>query len=209
MIFLLPVDLDHNPSLITARRWIASCAPAGSHQGLVGWISRPCSCSVLWTEAISGQVVSQTPAGLQRCQTWGEPSSKRPPSGFPGWPMSPCTAACSPAVTSSTSSWRRRSAWTGNTPGTLPSWQSVSMGTLITSGCAPWRDVSPGSPPGWFSANCCWTRALRHLWAPASSTQVRSFLGANLTYVTRRESFLHFLWHRRAAWPKDCQVTYR
>lgn len=58
VIFLLPVETS-NPSLITAHWWIASCRPAGWHQGLVSLISPLCLRLDCWIEA--------SPASLCKC----------------------------------------------------------------------------------------------------------------------------------------------
>lgn len=102
--------------------------------------------------------------------------------------MSLCMGAYSPAVTLSISSSLRKSALTGDTLATWPSWQSASMETLITFGCEPWRGGSPESAPGWFSANCCWTKALRRLWPPVSSTQVRWIQRSRSTFSAKTQT---------------------
>lgn len=102
-------------------------------------------------------------ASVPRC---GEQCWKKRSNGSPGWPTSPCTAACLPEEISPTSSSRRRNASTGATRATWPSWRSVSMETSITFGYAPWRGDSQGSLWGWCFGNSCWTRASLLLWPP-------------------------------------------
>ena len=162
-----------NPSPITAHKWIASCRPADWHQGpdeLIQPLCLRCDC---WIEGSPASLCKRDLSFFPLVPKWEEPCWKKPLNASPGWPMSLCTGAYSPAVTLSISSSLRRSALTGDTLATWPSWPSASMETLITSGCEPWRGGSPESAPGWFSANCCWTKALRRLWPPVSSTRVR------------------------------------
>lgn len=89
-----------------------------------------------------------------------------------GSPTSPCTAACLPAGTSSTSGSLGGSRWTGGRHATSRSSPSVSTATLASSGCASWSAGSRGPPPGWCSRSWCSTRPRRRRSQPPSSIQV-------------------------------------